>query len=189
MRHKLERNANAEEGVSIRAVRRVYAQRAGIAFEAAPEPKEIYRIGMGEVAGDKAAAREAFRMLGEVAGDALANAVTLIDGLVVIGGGLSAAHALFLPALVGEMNGSFTTLSGAAIRRLEMTVFNLEDPAERERFLVGGKKEITIPGTERRIAYDPLQRVGVGISRLGTSRAVAIGAYAFALSALDARSR
>ena len=35
--------------------------------------------------------------------------------------------------------------------------------------------------------YDPLQRVGVGISRLGTSEAVAIGAYAFALRKLDAK--
>jgi predicted NBD/HSP70 family sugar kinase len=34
---------------------------------------------------------------------------------------------------------------------------------------------------------DPLQRIGVGISRLGTSKAVAVGAYAFALSALDGK--
>ena len=36
------------------------------------------------------------------------------------------------------------------------------------------------------MTYDPLERVGVGLSRLGTSRAVALGAYAFALTALDA---
>jgi glucokinase len=33
--------------------------------------------------------------------------------------------------------------------------------------------------------YDPMARTGVGMSRLGTSEAVAIGAYAFALHKLD----
>ncbi len=187
LRHKLERSLNAEEGVSIRAVRRVYAQGAHIPLDAAPEPKEIDAIGRGEAPGGVDAAREAFRMLGEVAGDALANAATLIDGLVVIGGGLSAAHSLFLPALVAEMNGTFATPAGGEIARLEMKVFNLEDPSELERFVKGDKREITIPGTTRTMTYDPLQRIGVGISKLGTSRAAALGAYAFALSALDGR--
>jgi glucokinase len=188
MRHKRERNTNAEEGVSIRAVRRAYAVKAGLAFEAAPEPKELYAIAKGERTGHAEAAREAFRQLGEVAGDALANAVTLLDGLVVIGGGLSAAHELFLPALVGEMNGTFETPSGGAIPRLEMKVFNLEDPTELARFLAGEKKEIVVPGGTRTVAYDPLQRIGVGVSKLGTSKATSIGACAFALSALDGHS-
>jgi len=33
--------------------------------------------------------------------------------------------------------------------------------------------------------YDPLARTGVGISRYGTSRSIALGAYAFALDKLD----
>ena len=45
--------------------------------------------------------------MGEAAGDALATAITLIDGLVVIGGGLTGAAELFLPALVAEMNAPF----------------------------------------------------------------------------------
>jgi glucokinase len=36
----------------------------------------------------------------------------------------------------------------------------------------------------RKLVYDPLQRTAVGISRLGTSEAVAIGAYAYALHQL-----
>ena len=187
MRHKLDKNVNAEEGVSIRALRRVYAQGARIPLEAAPEPKEIFAIGQGDAPGSVDAAREAFRMLGEVAGDALANAATLIDGLVVIGGGLSAAHPLFLPALVAEMNGTFEPPTGGAIARLEMRTFNLEDPGELQRFLKGDRREITIPGTRRTMTYDPLQRIGVGISRLGTSRAASLGAYAFALAALEGR--
>ena len=42
-----------------------------------------------------------------------------------------------------------------------------------------------MPGTTRKIGYDPMPRIGVGISKLGTSEAVAIGAYAFALRKLD----
>ncbi|HPV55575.1 MAG TPA: ROK family protein, partial [Tenuifilaceae bacterium] len=37
----------------------------------------------------------------------------------------------------------------------------------------------------REVDYDPLKRFGVGLSRLGTSHAVAVGAYAFALKKLD----
>jgi glucokinase len=63
--------------------------------------------------------------------------------------------------------------------------FNLENEAERAAFVKGEAREVVVPGSTRRVAYDPLQRIGVGLSRLGTSQAVAIGAYAFALTALD----
>src|SRR5579871_3349751 len=99
-RHKLERDTNAEEGASIRAVRRVYASQAGIPIENVPAPKTIFEIAEGGVPGDQKAAREAFRRMGEVAGDAIAQAVTLLDSLVVIGGGIAAAHRRFLPAIV-----------------------------------------------------------------------------------------
>ena len=54
-----------------------------------------------------------------------------------------------------------------------------------KKFLKGETKEITIPGTKTKLKYDPLQRLGVGMARLDTSEAVAIGAYAFALQKLD----
>jgi glucokinase len=44
---------------------------------------------------------------------------------------------------------------------------------------------MVVPGGKNEIKYDAMQRVGVGISRLGTSEAVAIGAYVFALRKLD----
>jgi glucokinase len=44
-----------------------------------------------------------------------------------------------------------------------------------------------VPGSKTKVQYDPLQRIGVGMSRLGTSEAMAIGAYAFAVRALDGR--
>jgi glucokinase len=185
-RNKLDPRSNIEEAVSIRAVRREYGRGAGIAFETAPEPKDIFAIGRGEKAGSCEAAIEAFRRMGEAAGDALASAITLIDGVVVIGGGLTGAADLFLPALVAEMNSSYETPSGL-VPRLEAKAFNLEDPKERAAFVRGEAREVEVPGSGRRVAYDPLQRVGVGLSRLGTSQAVATGAYAFALAELDRR--
>jgi glucokinase len=188
-RNKLDPASNIEEAVSIRAIRRVYAEKAGIATETAPEPKDIYAIGKGEKPWSREGALEAFRRMGEAAGDALASAVTLIDGLVVIGGGLTGAADLFLPALLAEMRSSFETPSGA-IPRLEVRAFNLEDAGEREAFVKGQAREVVVPGSDRRVACDPLKRIGVGLSRLGTSRAVALGAYAFALAELDTgRSR
>ncbi|MDP2874803.1 MAG: ROK family protein [Holophaga sp.] len=184
-RNKLHRDSFSEEGVSIRAVRQVYAMVAGIALEKAPEPKVIFEIGMGQQEGHVAAAQEAFRRLGEVAGDALANAITLVDGLVVIGGGLAGAAPLFLPALVQEMNAPVRTLAGAPVDRTELTTFNLEDSTAMAAFLKGDVRSIPVPGTERKVAYDALKRTGVGLSRLGTSGATALGAYAFAIRQLD----
>lgn len=184
LRHKLAPSMNAEEGACIRAVRRVYAERAGIRFEESPEPKVIGEIAKGDVAGNKDAAIEAFRRLGEVVGDAMGNALTLIDGLAVIGGGISGAWPLFLPALVSELNSPYTSPNGNQFRRLASVAFNLEDPADLQKFLKGETREIPVPGTSRTIQYDPLQRIGVGMSRLGTSEAIAIGAYAFALKHL-----
>ncbi len=183
LRNKLEPELNAEEGACIRGVRRVYARQAGIRFEETPEPKDIFEIGMGRREGCRPAAVEAFRHLGEVAGDVLAQSLTLVDGLAVIGGGISAAHPLFLPALVEAANARFE--GGGGYRRLVQQVFNLEDPGQLRVFLAGERREVTVPGSGRRIAFDPLQRTGVGLSRLGTSEAVAAGAQAFALSRLS----
>jgi glucokinase len=186
LRNKRNPGMNAEEGVSIRAVRRSYAEKAGIPLDQVPEPKEIFEIGTGKKPGDANAALEAFARMGEVAGDAMANVLTLVDGLGVIGGGISAAWSLFLPALIGELNGLFVGPDGKSINRLASAAFNLEDPEQMKAFLEGETREIFIPGSGKKVEYDPLQRIGIGISRLGTSEAVAIGAYAFALHQLDA---
>ena len=184
LRNKLDPSMNAEEGACIRAVRRVYANQSGTPFDQVPEPKELFEIANGNMVGNQAAAREAFRCLGESAGDAVANAITLIDGLTVIGGGISNAWPLFLPALVDELNSTFTNPAGIKFRRLLPAAFNLEDTVQLETFLKGETRTIKVPGSDRSLAYDPLLRVGVGMSRLGTSQAIAIGAYAFALQKL-----
>lgn len=185
MRNKLQPQTNAEEGASIRAVRRVYAERASVPLEQVPDPRGIEQIALGKLAGHRPAALEAFRRLGEVVGDAMSSALMLVDGLAVIGGGVSKAWRLFLPTLVEELNKPYISPNGNHFRRLPEMVFNLEDATQLEKFLKGGTRTITVPGGKQKIKYDALQRLGVGISRLGTSEAIAIGAYAFALRKLD----
>jgi len=187
LRNKLAPSMNAEEGACIRAVRRVYAAKAGISFEQSPEPKIISEIALGTQPGDRTAAVEAFRQLGEIAGDAMGNALTLLDSLAVVGGGLSGAWPLFLPPLVAELNSTYTCPNGQKLPRLASAAFNLQDPAQTEKFIQGETREIRVPYSDRTLKYDPAQRIGVGISRLGTSEAIAIGAYAFALRQLENR--
>lgn len=185
LRNKLHPLSSSEEGVAIRAVRRAYAEAAGVPLDACPEPREIFEMGMGLRPGPAAEARGAFERLGQVAGNALAEAVTLLDALVVIGGGLSGAAPLFLPSLVAEMNAPLQTLDGCPVPRMEVQAFNLEEPAGKAAFLMGDVRQLLVPGTDRSVPYDALKRTGVGISRLGTSHATALGAYAYALAWLD----
>jgi glucokinase len=140
---------------------------------------------MGLKPGHRQAAIRAYEELAIVAGDAFANAITLVDGLVVIGGGLARAYPLFLSKLVQEMNTSFETFQGKPLQRMEIKAFNLEDPDSLEFFLTGDAREIKIPFSHKTLKYDPVKRIGVGFRRLGTSLAVSIGAYSFALNALD----
>jgi glucokinase len=182
LRNKIEPDMGAEESISIRAVQRVYAEVAGISREKIPSPKEIFEIGTGRRTGNKEAAIEAYRRLGEVLGDAIANVLTLVDGIAVIGGGIAGAHSLFLPIVVAEMNSTYRNHSGEVYRRLAQQAFNLENEQSLRIFLKGESREITIPLSRKKLIYDPLSRVGVGVSRLGTSKAVSIGAYAFALN-------
>jgi glucokinase len=187
MRNKVRTQCFAEGGASIRAVRNNYAKNAGIDPNAAPSPKCIEDIALGKAQGDRGAAIEAYRELGEVVGDALANASTLLDGLIVIGGGLSKGHRLFMPALLGELNGWIGDCAGNSFSRIVQRAYNLEDPAQREEFLKGDARQVPIPGSDQTITYDPLKRIGIGTSVLGTSEAVGIGAYTFALHEIDKR--
>jgi glucokinase len=184
MRNKLYPNIFAEESVSIRAVKREYCEYAKLKFTDL-SPKDIFNIANGDKEGNREAALMSFNRLGEAVGDALANAITLVDGLVVIGGGLTGASSLFLPGIINEMNSEIESIAGDRVDRMEIKAFNLEDEDNFSTFLKGDQKEILIPGTDKKIMYDHMKRIGVGLSRLGTSKAVSIGAYAFALKMLD----
>ena len=186
LRHKLEPDIYAEEGACIRAVRRAYAQETNTSLEDAPEPKTIADIAYGHVPGDAAAAVRAFRRMGEIVGDVLAQALTLVDGLAVVGGGLAGAYPLFLPSVVAAMNGVYTKSNGDQQSRLVSRAYNAEDPEQSRQFAASHVRTLHVPGTRREVSYDPVIRTAVGIS-LKTSESVAVGAYAFALQQLDSR--
>ncbi|MCX6271923.1 MAG: ROK family protein [Bacteroidetes bacterium] len=184
MRNKLNNRCFSEEGASIRAVQRTFAQEAGEEINPGLTPRDIFNIAEGSHPGNREAAIHAFEVLGEVVGDTLANVSTLLDGLIVIGGGLSGASSLFLPSLVREMNSTIETIEGQLLPRYECKAFNLENEKEWQLFLAGEARKVMVPGTERLVNYDPMKRTGVGLTRLGTSAAVSIGAYSFALNKL-----
>ena len=185
LRNKLYPECSVEESISIRGVQRVFARETGIDISNCPSPKEIFQIGMGEIEGSKIAATKAFEELAIVAGDSLANSISLLDGIIVIGGGLAGAYPLFLQKLVDEMNANFKTLSGEALSRMEITAFNLEDKDGLKQFLENTSIKIKVPFSDKKVDYDPIKRIGVCVSNLDTSTAVSIGAYAFALNELD----
>jgi glucokinase len=188
LRSKLHRDSPVEEDVSIRALRRVYAEIARMSPEEAPEPADLAAIARHKQKGHSAAARESFRRFGEALGDAIANAITLVDGLVVIGGGISAAHDLFMPALMQELNAQYQPREGARTPRTVLRAFNLEDETDRRSLLAHKTRDIAVPQSNKTVTYDPMKRTGVGISKLGTGRAVAIGAHEVALTELAART-
>jgi predicted NBD/HSP70 family sugar kinase len=176
----------AEEGISLRAVLRYYRELAkdGKATEYT-DSYDIYRIADGELAGDQEAAKNAFARFGEAAGYSIAYAACMLDGIIVLGGGVSKAAKFYLPALLQEVRTTMHTLNGNTLPRVPSFIYNLEDPDEFEQFLKGQTKEIEVYGTGKRVRIDTQKRLGITLSQLGTSRATAIGAYCFALHALD----
>lgn len=175
----------AEESVSVRAVKRVYADLTG--DKGQYTPKDIYEIAEGIYPGDVEAARTAFRELGEVAGHALVSAITLIDGLVVIGGGLSGASKYIMPALMKELRSQIGMINGRRFNRLQAEVYNLDDAAEMKMFLDDSTCYVNIPGTDEKVCCQTARRVGVALSHQGTSRSIALGAYWFAVNELGNR--
>lgn len=173
----------AEESVAIRAVKRVYKELSGDEREL--EPKDIFDIASGKLEGNIDAARSSFAEFGEMAGDAVATAGTIVDGLVVVGGGVSKASAYILPAMVDEMNSKLKMMNGEEVGHMQMKVFNLEDEQQFEEFTKGGAVKINIPGSEIQVDYDPMKRIGVIVSKNGASESIALGAYVYALNQLD----
>lgn len=183
--NKLNSDWNAEESVSTRAIQRVYCEQSDIPFTEKLMPSDIADIAIGKAAGNKDAALESYRQYGESLGSAIANIITILDGVVVIGGGITGAWDLFSEALFKEINRSYYHFTGLENDRLSMKVFNLEDEKQFETFALGSIETVEIPGTNKKVDFDSLPRTGIGISKIGASHATALGAYTFALQQLD----
>ena len=181
--NKYDSRLIAEEGVSIRAVVRSYMELSGEGISYTPE--EIFGIAEGNIKGDREAAIKSFERLGEAAGYTITEFLNIVDGIVVLGGGISNANKYILPSLLKEMRGVRETVAGATIPRLQMEVYNLEEESERAEFVKDESERIQIPGGDSVTYYRKKKKTGVMISKLGTSRAVSLGAYLFALSLLD----
>ena len=173
-----------EDGVAVRAVKRVYKEESGI-DDPSLQPKDIYDIAEGTREGNQEAARKAFATMGEVAGDAMATAVTLIDGVIVIGGGITAAKKYIMPSLLEELRSQMHSIGGEAFDRVQMKVFDLDNEAEFEQFAKGASRDLPVYGSDKVVTYDPMKRIGVMISHIGASTAISLGAYAYALNEID----
>jgi len=183
LRHKNKRDALLEEGVAIRAIQRVYREHSG--DERFLTPKDIFLIADGAAEGNVEAAKKSYAEFGEMTAEGIALVSTVLDGLVVIGGGLVGAKKYFMPALMAELNGTINLYDGTPKPRLEMTVYNLDDPNDLAEFLKGTVTKIKVPKTDKLVNYDPVKRMGIVFTKLGASKAIAIGAYSFALNELD----
>ncbi len=182
MRNILYPQTSAEDSISIRGVRRVYAREAGIEFNDAPQPFDIYEIAMGNKEGNKDAALKAWDEFAIVLADIIANIATVVDGIVVLGGGLSGASKIFMPKVVELLNKEYPGLDGNKIPRMEISAYNLDDEHGRKDFASVTGKMIKVPFSDKEVWYDPSKKIGITATKLGTSSAVCIGAYAYAMN-------
>lgn len=176
---------SVEEIVSIRGLKKLYSEFAKCMAENTPEPYDIYKIAVGHRKGNKEAAIRAWEYFGQVLGETIANTVTLTDSLVVIGGGLSGAADVFLSKAVESMNRKFEKIGGGSMQRLETYAYNLNNPQCLSDFLMNENTEIKVPFSDQTISYSPIKKIGIGVTTLGTSEAVAKGAWHFALRKFD----
>lgn len=176
----------AEEGVSIRAVKRVY-------HENAPEddrdlsPIDIFKICEGQLQGNVKAAKQSFKELGEAAADALINALNIADGIVVVGGGLANNWKYIFPAMIARMNSNLGSFKGASFPCLQMKAYNLMTDEGISSFLEDDSVCVPIPGHAGTVRYEQTRKTGVAVTSIGTSTAVCVGSYAYALAQLDAQ--
>lgn len=172
-----------EEDVSIRAVKRVYSELSGDRQHLTP--KDIFDVAEGSKDGNREAAVQSFASLGEVAGDVISQAVTIVDGLVVIGGGLTGAAKYFMPALLKEMNGTAGTFAGDRFPRIQTRAYWLDDETDLKEFTRDKSIQVRVPQSECTVSYNPARQTGIMLSKLGTNNAIMTGAYSFAVNKLD----
>ena len=184
IRNKRYPECFSEEGAALRSVKRSYRLYAKDDTELTP--KEICEIAEGKRPGNQEAAKAAFEEYGDILGNLIASVSTIVDGLVVIGGGVSNAHKWFMPALLKEMNGTIKRYDNqGSVPRMESKAYDLTDPQQAEQFFAGGSTFVQIPYSQKKVVYNKDKKIGITISKLGTSTAVSVGAYAFALNAID----
>lgn len=177
-------NWNIEESVSTRAIQRIYSEKANIELDPNIMPEDIYDIALRGSGENKEAALYSFIQYGKALGFVLADVITLIDGLVVIGGGISAAWDLFAPAMFKAIHKKHRSANGNTCNRTTVKVFNLENEQEKQIFFKGTVEKIKVFANNS-IYCDTMARTAVMRSKRKASNSISIGAYYFAISQLN----
>ncbi|MCF0197634.1 MAG: ROK family protein, partial [Bacteroidaceae bacterium] len=115
------------------------------------------------------------------------NVLNIVDGIVVIGGGVAANSKYILPGMMEEFERPVGTFGGDKFASLQSKVYNWEDESQRAAFLDDTDVMVTIPTTDQKTLYARDRKVAVMVSRLGASLAISLGAYNFAIEQLKKR--
>lgn len=176
-RNGIKSNCFTEEGVSKRAIVNYYGDHT-------LTPEDIFEIAIARKDGDQQRALLAYEEFGKVLGESIADIITLFDTVIVIGGGVSNAHTLFMPTVFKRIRGMISDYNGGDKKRIVQSVYDLENEKELSQFTKGNQITVSIPGSSKTIVYDSESRSGIALSRLGANRAIALGAYAYAIDRL-----
>lgn len=174
----------AEDSISIRAVKRVYSELSGLNTDHLT-PKDIFEIANGDKEGDKDAARLSFETLGRCLGDALAYVVGIIDGAIVLGGGMIGAYKFIVPGLIKVLESRLSSFSGEYYPRVLSHIHEMSNLSSNDFGIKSEYIKVAIPGTTLETDYRIGKNIVIMESSLGTSSAISIGAYIFALNKLD----
>ena len=164
----------------------MYAEYSGLSSDDLT-PKDICEIADGTREGDQEAAKATFAKLGEVAANTMAQAVTIADAIMVMGGGLTGAARHFVPAMIKEFNGTIGRFSGETFPRMQIKVYDMTDMNNIDEFVKDASVAIKVPVYGDEVIYDKEKRTALMISKLGASRAISLGAYTYALAQIDAK--
>lgn len=177
--NRYDANAFTENAISTEAIKRAYS---GNYKENGLMPKDIFDIAMGTKEGDQEKAIQAFKLFSKNLGNIVANLIGLFDSIVVIGGGIIGARELIIPSLFEELNNDYR-VDGQTFPRTVQKVFDYN--MEKDEFLKDTSHEISIPGTNEKLSYDAIPKLAIATSNIGASKAISLGAYAFALQQMN----
>ena len=65
------------------------------------------------------------------------------------------------------------------------TIYNIDTNNGLQDFLKNSETEVVIPFSTKKAFYSQEKRIAIAVSKLGTSTAICLGAYALALDFLD----
>jgi glucokinase len=173
-----------EESLSARAILMAYHQESNVS-DPASSPEEVFQIAKALKPGDRQAALASFELFGEVLGQTLRQIITITDSPVVIGGGLARGWELFASKMMRVLEGSVQTLKGDSLPGLVSKVYDLENAQALAAFKENATATVKVPYSDRMVLYEPNKKIPLGRTKLGTSRAVALGAYTYACQQLD----